>query len=60
VTAWDGLALHTMASLAYVSVAGATAAVRHRFGPGNPGLPTALAGIELVAATGGLVAVRRG
>ena len=56
----QGYALHNMASLPHVSVAGATATGTHGSGDGNGTLSTAVAGLELVTAAGDVVQVARG
>lgn len=56
----EGLALHNMASLPHISVAGAVATATHGSGVGNGNLATAVAGVEIVRADGELVTVRRG
>jgi xylitol oxidase len=55
-----GWALHNMASLPHISVAGATATATHGSGDKNGNLSTAVAGIELVTADGEVVRVKRG
>jgi xylitol oxidase len=54
------LALPNMASLPHISVAGAIATGTHGSGDGNGCLSTAVAGLELVTASGGLRQVWRG
>jgi len=54
------LAIHNLASLPHISIAGAIATATHGSGDGNGNLATAVAGIELVTADGNLVNVRRG
>jgi xylitol oxidase len=56
----DGVALHNLASLPHISVAGAIATATHGSGTGNGNLATAVAGLELVTSSGELVAARRG
>jgi xylitol oxidase len=56
----QGLALPNMASLPHISVAGAVATGTHGSGDGNGCLSTAVAGLELVTASGGLRQVWRG
>jgi xylitol oxidase len=55
-----GLALHNLASLPHISVAGAIATATHGSGDGNGNLATAVAGLEIVTSDGSLVTVRRG
>lgn len=55
-----GLALPNMASLPHISVAGAIATATHGSGDGNGCLSTAVAGLELVTASGGLRTLWRG
>jgi alditol oxidase len=55
-----GLALHNMASLPHISVAGAVATGTHGSGNRNGNLATAVAGLEIVTAGGDLVQIRRG
>jgi xylitol oxidase len=55
-----GLALHNLASLPHISVAGAVTTATHGSGERNGNLATAVAGIELVRADGELVTLRRG
>jgi alditol oxidase len=47
-----GLALHNLASLPHISVAGATATATHGSGDGNGNLATAVAALELVTSDG--------
>ncbi|MFI1989890.1 FAD-binding protein [Actinoplanes sp. NPDC020271] len=56
----EGLALHNMASLPHISVAGAVATATHGSGVGNGNLATAVAGVEIVRADGELVTLTRG
>jgi alditol oxidase len=56
----QGWALHNMASLPHISVAGATATGTHGSGDKNGSLSTAVAALELVTATGDLIQVNRG
>jgi xylitol oxidase len=56
----EDLALHNMASLPHVTVAGATATGTHGSGNRLGNLSTAVAGLEIVTATGDMVTVRRG
>jgi xylitol oxidase len=55
-----GLALHNLASLPHISVAGAVATATHGSGVANGNLATAVAGLELVTSSGELVRVSRG
>jgi len=55
-----GLALHNLASLPHISVAGAITTATHGSGERNGNLATAVAAIELVRADGELVVLRRG
>ncbi len=54
-----GLAVHNLASLPHISVAGACATGTHGSGDRNGNLSTAVSAIELVTADGELVVVRR-
>ena len=56
----EGLALHNMASLPHVTVAGATATGTHGSGDRLGNLSTAVAGLEIVTATGDVMTIRRG
>lgn len=56
--ALDGRALHNLASLPHISVAGAIATATHGSGTGN--LATAVAALELVTSDGEVVTARRG
>jgi xylitol oxidase len=56
----EGLALHNLASLPHISIAGAIATATHGSGVRSGNLATAVAALELVTATGELVAARRG
>ena len=58
--AGEGLALHNLASLPHISVAGAVATATHGSGDANGNLATAVAGLELVASNGELLTVERG
>jgi xylitol oxidase len=51
----EGLALHNLASLPHISVAGAIATATHGSGAGNGNLATAVSGLELVASSGEIV-----
>jgi xylitol oxidase len=55
----DGVALEAMASLAHLSVAGACATGTHGSGDRTGSLATAVAGLELVTASGSVVRIRR-
>ncbi len=55
-----GLALHNLASLPHISVAGAVATATHGSGVGNGNLATAVAALELVTSDGALVRTSRG
>jgi xylitol oxidase len=54
-----GLALHNMASLPHISVAGACATATHGSGDRNANLAAAVAGLELVTGTGEVVRLSR-
>jgi alditol oxidase len=56
----EGLALHNLASLPHITVAGAVATATHGSGDGNGNLATAVAALELVTSTGEVVRARRG
>lgn len=49
-----GMALHTMASLPHISVAGAVATATHGSGDANPNLAAVVEGLEIVTADGEL------
>ncbi len=55
-----GLALHNLASLPHISVAGAVTTATHGSGERNGNLATAVAAIELIRADGEQVTLRRG
>jgi len=55
-----GWALHNLASLPHISVAGAVATGTHGSGDSNGTLAAAVASIDLVTASGDLVTLRRG
>ena len=55
-----GHALHNIGSLPNISVAGATATGTHGSGDRNGNLSSAVAGLELIGADGGLRRIRRG
>jgi xylitol oxidase len=56
----DGLALHNLASLSQITVAGAIATATHGSGDGNRALSSAVVGLELVAGDGSIRRVERG
>jgi xylitol oxidase len=56
----EGLALHNMASLPHISVAGAIATATHGSGVGNGNLATAVAALEMVTSGGDVVRIQRG
>jgi alditol oxidase len=56
----EGLALHNLASLPHISVAGAVATATHGSGARHGNLATAVAAVELIAGDGTAVTVRRG
>lgn len=56
----EGLALHNMASLPHISVAGAISTATHGSGVRQGNLATAVAGLELVTSSGEIVKVSRG
>ncbi|MFB9275179.1 FAD-binding protein [Cohnella cellulosilytica] len=56
----NGYALHNLASLPHISVAGAVATATHGSGDGNASLSAAVTAMELVAANGETVALSRG
>lgn len=55
-----GFALHNLASLPHISVAGACATATHGSGVGNGNLASAVTAIEMVDGTGQLVTLRAG
>lgn len=55
-----GFAVHNLASLPHISVAGAAATGTHGSGDRNGNLSSAIAALELVTADGSVVSVRRG
>ncbi|MFP7832563.1 FAD-binding protein [Marisediminicola sp. LYQ134] len=55
-----GWALHNLASLPHISVAGAIATGTHGSGDGNGSLASAVAAMDFVLADGSLLSVRRG
>lgn len=56
----EGLALHNMASLPHISVAGAVATATHGSGDANGNLSTAVTALELVTSDGEVVTAARG
>ena len=56
----EGLALHNLASLPHISVAGAVATATHGSGVRNGNLATAVAALEIVTSTGEVVTAIRG
>lgn len=55
-----GLALHNLASLPHISIAGAVATASHGSGDGNGNLATAVAAVEILTASGDVVHLCRG
>jgi xylitol oxidase len=55
-----GWAVHNMASLPHISVAGAVSTGTHGSGDRHGALPTAVAGLEMVTASGDLIELGRG
>ena len=55
----QGYALHNLASLPHISIAGACATATHGSGDGNGNLATAVAAIELMKADGEMLALSR-
>ncbi len=55
----EGYALHNLASLPHISVAGACATATHGSGEGNGNLATAVSAMELVTAGGEVVSLSR-
>jgi xylitol oxidase len=55
----QGYALHNLASLPHISVAGACATGTHGSGPRNGNLSTSVAGLELVTADGKIITLSR-
>jgi xylitol oxidase len=55
----EGVALHNLASLPHISVAGAVATGTHGSGDGNGNLATAVAGLELVTSSGEILTASR-
>lgn len=56
----EGLALHNLASLPHIAVAGAVATGTHGSGDRNGNLATAVSGLELVTSNGDIRQARRG
>jgi xylitol oxidase len=56
----EGLALHNLASLPHISVAGAVATATHGSGDANGNLATAVSGLEIVTSDGEMVVAERG
>src|SRR5829696_4053350 len=56
----EGVALHNLASLPHISVAGAVATATHGSGQMNGNLATAVAGLELVTCGGEIIEISRG
>jgi xylitol oxidase len=56
----EGVALHNLASLPHISVAGAVATATHGSGDANRNLATAVAALEFVTSSGELVTAARG
>ena len=56
----EGRALHNLASLPHISVAGAVATATHGSGDANGNLATAVAGLELVTSGGEVLTLERG
>ncbi|UVJ41344.1 FAD-binding protein [Arthrobacter sp. CJ23] len=56
----QGFALHNLASLPHISVAGAVSTATHGSGDGNGNLATAVTGLEMVTADGTILATQRG
>jgi len=56
----EGLALHNLASLPHISVAGAVATATHGSGVCSGNLATAVAALELVTSSGDVITARRG
>ncbi|MDQ0322713.1 xylitol oxidase [Pararhizobium capsulatum DSM 1112] len=54
------LAVHNLASLPHISIAGAIATATHGSGDGNGNLATAVSGLEIVTADGKLLTTKRG
>ena len=56
----EGMALHNMASLPHISVAGAVATATHGSGDASGNLATAVAALEMVTSSGDVVTASRG
>ena len=56
----EGLAVHNLASLPHISIAGAVATATHGSGDRNGNLATAVAGLEMVTSDGDIVTAARG
>jgi xylitol oxidase len=56
----EGVALHNLASLPHISVAGAVATATHGSGETNGNLATAVVGLELVTSGGEIIEISRG
>jgi alditol oxidase len=56
----DDVALHNLASLPHISIAGAIATATHGSGDANGNLATAVAGLELVTSNGDVITAARG
>lgn len=56
----EGFAVHNLASLPHISVAGAVATATHGSGDANGNLATAVAALDIVKADGELVSLKRG
>ena len=56
----EGLALHNLASLPHISIAGAVATATHGSGAGNRNLAAAVAALEMVTSDGEVVRAARG
>lgn len=56
----EGVALHNLASLPHISVAGAMATATHGSGDANGNLATAVAGLEIVTSSGEIIEASRG
>jgi len=56
----EGVALHNLASLPHISVAGAVATATHGSGDTNGNLATAVAGLEIVTSGGEVIEASRG
>ncbi|MBJ7601246.1 MAG: FAD-binding protein [Candidatus Nephthysia bennettiae] len=56
----EGVALHNLASLPHISVAGAVMTATHGSGAGNANLATAVTGLEVVTPSGEILTTARG